>query len=182
MRWLLEGLPPGVKVWPSTLQSFRAMFRTVLEKARLTLPLTPGSLRAGGATWLVTSGTEIARIRFLGRWKSDTGLAAYIQEAVYHQRSYDVSGGMEFFGLVMGNRGRDLAWIFAIGAVFRVATYAALLARQPSSNWRKGALGGRMRAALAAGRRAPAGHVELAEVEVGRDSPAGARAEKVEHV
>ena len=67
-------------------------------------------------------------------------------------------------------------------AVFRVATYAALLARQPTSNWSKGALGGRVRAALAAGRRAPAGHVELAEVEVGRDSPAGARAEKVEHV
>ena len=91
LRWLLEGLPPGVKVWPSTLQSFRTMFRAVLEKARLTLPLTPGSLRAGGATHLVTSGMEIARIRFLGRWKSDTGLAAYIQEAVarlvWHQLS-----------------------------------------------------------------------------------------------
>ena len=122
---------------------------------------------------------EVATSSSYIRWALE---AAYIQEAVYHQRSYDVSGGMEFFGMVMGNRGRDLAWIFAIGAVFRVATYAALLARQPTSSWRKGALSGRVRATLAAGRRAPAGHVELAEVEVGRDSPAGARAEKVEHV
>ena len=49
---------------------------------------------------------EVATSSSYIRWALE---AAYIQEAVYHQRSYDVSGGMEFFGMVMGNRPVTLA-------------------------------------------------------------------------
>ena len=87
---------------------------------------------------------EVATSSSYIRWALE---AAHIQEAVYHQRSYDVSGGMEFFGMVMGTA--HLAWIFAIGAVFRVATYAALLARQPASS------GGRARSAAGCAPRSP---------------------------
>ena len=46
------------------------------------LGLTPGSLRAGGATFYMTTGYDLGRLRFMGRWRSDHTMQAYIQEAV----------------------------------------------------------------------------------------------------
>ena len=39
-------------------------------------------MRAGGATELIIRGDDIGRIQFLGRWRSNAILQAYIQEAV----------------------------------------------------------------------------------------------------
>ena len=45
------------------------------------MKLTPGSLRAGGATHLLESGTPVATIRFQGGWAGKKSLASYLQEA-----------------------------------------------------------------------------------------------------
>ena len=42
----------------------------------------PAGLRAGAATHHFLGGTEIARLRFLGRWRNLQTLEHYIQEAV----------------------------------------------------------------------------------------------------
>jgi hypothetical protein len=46
-----------------------------------TIGFTPGGLRAGGTTHLFILGTEVARLRILGRWKVMATLDHYVQEA-----------------------------------------------------------------------------------------------------
>jgi hypothetical protein len=83
LQWLLVGLPPLCRIWIGTTSSFRALFRSITDELCIShLGLSPASLRAGGATALFLSGIEIARLRFMGRWKTDASLQAYIQEAV----------------------------------------------------------------------------------------------------
>ena len=88
VAWLSFGkLLPNQFVWPYSPQTFRNRFRSVLEK--LMLPTThspglkcldPGSMRAGGATWLmqVTDDGELVRRR--GRWQNQRIMEVYIQE------------------------------------------------------------------------------------------------------
>ena len=66
--WLLEGLKPGHKLWPSSSNRFRKCFVEVLEV--LGLPsgvLGPASLRAGGATHSYLNNVEISRLQFQDR-------------------------------------------------------------------------------------------------------------------
>ena len=52
-----------------------------LDKMELSgLMLGPGSLRPGGATYLLLEGWDTGRIKHLGRWKSDTSFDIYLQE------------------------------------------------------------------------------------------------------
>lgn len=58
----------GGPLWGSTASRFRRMFRAVCDDLRIRdLRLLPASLRAGGASWLVATGTDISKIRFQGR-------------------------------------------------------------------------------------------------------------------
>ena len=83
LRWLVADLPPHVKLWPSDANRFRSLFASVLRKAGLAnLPITPASLRAGGATDMIVRQVDIGRLKFLGRWKSQGTLDSYVQEAV----------------------------------------------------------------------------------------------------
>ena len=54
----------------------------VLHWMGLDIPLTPGSLRAGGATFFFLQMQNALQLKELGRWKTDSSLQIYIQEAV----------------------------------------------------------------------------------------------------
>ena len=83
MRWRTKDLHPIVKLWPSTSHMYRAWFSRVLSRCGLgDFRFTPGSLRAGGTTFMVTEGIDLTRIQFLGRWKSNNSLNVYVQEAM----------------------------------------------------------------------------------------------------
>jgi hypothetical protein len=83
LRWLVEGLPPSCRLWPSDARKFAAYFSSTLGHLQLSdLRLTPGSLRPGGATQLFVDGMEVHRLLFVGRWKSVQSLQCYIQEAM----------------------------------------------------------------------------------------------------
>ena len=80
-------LAPLQKLWPQSGQTFRARFKTILEA--LALPsspqremriLDPGSLRAGGATYIIqtTESGELCRRR--GRWANYKMMEIYVQE------------------------------------------------------------------------------------------------------
>jgi hypothetical protein len=85
LAWLVEGLPPGANLWPSTGTVFRNLFRELVEGLGCGgLRLTPGCLRPGGTTLLFIEGQDIARIQFLGRWAALSSLQCYIQEAMSH--------------------------------------------------------------------------------------------------
>ena len=84
---IFQDLPPHYPIWPFSPQTFRNRFRSVLSA--LSLPTThtpsikcldPGSLRAGGATWLMqmTDNGELVRRR--GRWQNYRIMEVYIQE------------------------------------------------------------------------------------------------------
>ena len=84
---VFQDLPPHYPIWPFSPQTFRNRFRSVLSA--LSLPvnhspsvkcLDPGSLRAGGATWLMqmTDNGELVRRR--GRWQNYRIMEVYIQE------------------------------------------------------------------------------------------------------
>ena len=97
VAWLSFGkLNANQYIWPYSPQTFRNRFKTILEK--LLLPsshtpqlkcLDPGSMRAGGATWLmqITDNGELVRRR--GRWQNMRVMEVYIQEVsslLYLQR------------------------------------------------------------------------------------------------
>ncbi len=82
VTWLCDGMEQSEPVWPYSKYQFRQCFAAAgiffgLEQALI----TPASLRAGGATFLLESGTPVATIRFLGAWASEKSLASYLQEA-----------------------------------------------------------------------------------------------------
>ena len=98
---IFEKMPPHHSIWPYSPQTFRNRFRSVLTALKLptehsaTLKsLDPGSLRAGGATWLmqVTDNGELVRRR--GRWQNHRIMEVYIQEVsslLYLQRISPIS-------------------------------------------------------------------------------------------
>lgn len=75
------------KLWPSSGQTLRARFKSVL--AGLGLPsshtqqhkaLDLGSMRAGGATWLLETTENGNLVQRRGRWISEKVMSLYIQE------------------------------------------------------------------------------------------------------
>ena len=82
----------GAVLWPASAPKFRRMFKAVCDSLGIgNLKLSPASLRAGGATWLVDEGTEINRVRFLGRWAHLRSLEHYIQVARAEQIALTIS-------------------------------------------------------------------------------------------
>ena len=82
-----EKLEKHQRLWPYSGQTLRTRFRSLLQAAKLDTTksihgklLDLGSLRAGGATWMigVTENTEITRRR--GRWINTRTLEIYVQE------------------------------------------------------------------------------------------------------
>ena len=75
------------RLWPFSGQTLRTRFRSILdalrlpkEKSEFHRALDLGSLRAGGATWLlsITENAELTRRR--GRWINNRTMEIYIQE------------------------------------------------------------------------------------------------------
>ena len=83
LRWLVSGLPPQCRLWPSTQVKFSKVFALVFQKLGLQrLRLSPASMRAGGATFYYRAGVSVAELKFMGRWSAESTLSTYIQEAM----------------------------------------------------------------------------------------------------
>ena len=83
LQWLLDTWPTETKLWLSSPQRFRSLFRYVLSQLELSrFPLGPGSLRPGRATHLFCKHASVPRLKYEGRWLSEKSLGSYIQEAL----------------------------------------------------------------------------------------------------
>ena len=84
LQWLCLNCKPALKLWPSGRAKLVTFFKRAcaLVTGSVHTIWTLASFRAGGATHLILCGTEVARIKFQGRWRSEGSLASYIQEAV----------------------------------------------------------------------------------------------------
>ena len=81
------GMEKSQRLWPFSGQTMRVRFKDVLraldlpfEKRNGLKPLDLGSLRAGGATWLLQSTESGELVRRRGRWVSQKVMDLYIQE------------------------------------------------------------------------------------------------------
>lgn len=92
LAWLKSERQPEAALWNSTPHRFRSMFKSVCRSLNIeSLRLSPASLRAGGATWLVDQGIEVSRVRFLGRWAHMRSLEHYIQVARAQQITLSIA-------------------------------------------------------------------------------------------
>lgn len=81
---LLPWLPESGPIYHGTYDHLRLLFRALCDELSLPTsgesPLTLGSLRPGGATWLYRRADSPDLVRFRGRWASPRMLEIYIQE------------------------------------------------------------------------------------------------------
>ena len=83
LRWFCAGLPRALRLWPASYTAYNATFKAILAHMGLTgLGLTAGSLRPGGTTYLYINGKPVGEIKYMGRWRSETSLSIYVQEAM----------------------------------------------------------------------------------------------------
>ena len=83
LKWLVDNVPKTTKVWTGSAATFRTSFLQLTQRAGLeTLRLSPAGLRAGGVTDMIRSGADVGRVRFLGRWRAEGTMIAYIQESM----------------------------------------------------------------------------------------------------
>ncbi|CAK9057581.1 unnamed protein product, partial [Durusdinium trenchii] len=82
------GLLPEQRLWPASGQTMRHRFQKLLQANKLdTLPegisrgIDLGSLRAGGASWLLMSSENSELTRRRGRWITSKVMEVYVQEA-----------------------------------------------------------------------------------------------------
>ena len=84
---VFERLVPAQKLWPLSPSTFRNRFAKLiaalsldnLEGTRIK-PLDLGSLRAGGATWMLQTTEDGELVRRRGRWVNAKVMDIYIQE------------------------------------------------------------------------------------------------------
>ena len=88
LEYVFSRLRGSDRLWPFSAQTLRKRFYTLLDA--LTLPkgatgptrgIDMGSLRAGGATWLLESSENPELVRRRGRWISAKIMEIYIQES-----------------------------------------------------------------------------------------------------
>ena len=82
LQWLVQDLAPDDLLWGAGANTFSRLLASALSALRLeNLRITAASLRAGGATHLLTINVPITTIKFYGGWSNDRTMAAYLQEA-----------------------------------------------------------------------------------------------------
>ena len=92
LQWYLRGVNESTKLWPGTPAKFTKRFRHTLARLGLArLPLTPGCLRPGGATRMFLDGSSVSQLKYRGRWRQESSLEVYIQEAMCHLLSTELS-------------------------------------------------------------------------------------------
>ena len=81
------GLAPSEKLWDQSPQTFRTRFKQLLVALKLPVqktqglkPLDPGSLRPGGATWILQTTESGELLLRRGRWASHRVMSIYVQE------------------------------------------------------------------------------------------------------
>ena len=77
----------GCKLWPYSASTFRSRFEAIMHRlgtdrwaGQGAKKLDLGSLRAGGATWLLHSSEDSELVRRRGRWLNSRTMEIYIQE------------------------------------------------------------------------------------------------------
>ena len=120
------------KLWPQSSTTFRSRFDLImrqLDTAVLpfdrTRKLDLGSLRAGGATWLLSTTEDAELVRRRGRWLNHRTMEIYIQE---------VSSLQFIHRLPKQTQAKLYSLVEAFGSILSLAEHLTLL-RTPTTAW-----------------------------------------------
>ena len=87
VRLAFSGLAFGCKLWPYSASTLRSRFDVIMARlgtdkwhGQGSSKLDLGSLRAGGATWLLQCSEDAELVRRRGRWLNSRTMEIYIQE------------------------------------------------------------------------------------------------------
>ncbi|CAE7242563.1 unnamed protein product [Symbiodinium sp. CCMP2592] len=87
VRLAFGHLDPGCRLWPYSASTFRSRFDAIVNRLGVNSwtgqagrKLDLGSLRAGGATWLLHTTEDSELVRRRGRWLNSRTMEIYIQE------------------------------------------------------------------------------------------------------
>ena len=87
LDWMSAGLSADElkdRIFPKGYPAFYNLFQKMMKILGIErLGLSPGSLRAGGATHHYLLYQDVPRLRRRGRWRQEGTLEHYVQEAVY---------------------------------------------------------------------------------------------------
>lgn len=85
LAWYGDGMEGHLPLWSSSHAKFVRRWKVVMcELSIQRFKLTFGSLRSGGAARAFLTGISIAQLQFMGRWKGQSSLEVYVQEAMAH--------------------------------------------------------------------------------------------------
>ena len=120
-----QHLKPHQRLWPFSGQTMRARFQKLLDASGLSsLPknlsrgIDLGSLRAGGASWLMMVSEDVELTRRRGRWLTSKVLEIYVQEVSSLQFLPNLPGPTKLL-IIAG--ASIFPWILSIVANFRHA-------------------------------------------------------------
>jgi hypothetical protein len=92
LQWLVQDRLPEELLWPFPTSTFGLLLQLGLQALGLkNLNISPASLRAGGATTALSTGTPLSNLQFHGGWASTKSMAAYLQEAESAAALLDIS-------------------------------------------------------------------------------------------
>ena len=84
-----RGLAPGARLWPFSAQTLRTRLRSLMSSLQLPTTSSPGqrcldlgSLRSGGATFIILSTENGELCRRRGRWANAKMMEIYVQESM----------------------------------------------------------------------------------------------------
>ena len=84
-----RGLTPGARLWPFSAQTLRTRLRSLMSSLQLPTTSSPGqrcldlgSLRSGGATFIILSTENGELCRRRGRWANAKMMEIYVQESM----------------------------------------------------------------------------------------------------
>ena len=87
IRLAFSGFDPTDRLWAASPSTLRSRFKRLLAALKLKPNVIPGirdmdlgSLRAGGATWLMSVSEDPEMVRRRGRWINTKIMAVYVQE------------------------------------------------------------------------------------------------------
>ena len=80
-------MAPGTRLLSITLATFARRFKMLQTALGVRFPVTPASLRAGGATHEYLRSGDINRLLLRGRWASHRSLLHYVQECTTAMRA-----------------------------------------------------------------------------------------------
>ena len=99
VRLAFSGLAFGCKLWPYSASILRSRFDVIMARlgtdkwhGQGSSKLDLGSLRAGGATWLLQCSEDAELVRRRGRWLNSRTMEIYIQEISSLQFLHKLSG------------------------------------------------------------------------------------------